>query len=212
MAARVVSVYIDYKSPYAYLAKDPAWELEREFDVRLDWLHYTLEIPEFLGTVEGRNAHQWRRIRYSYMDARRLANRRGLTVRGPQKIFDSSIAAIGMLYAERHDVFRKYNDLVFERFWKRALDIEDREAIRAVVSEAGAPVAGFFDFLDGDGRIAHDRICRQAEEIGVFGVPTFVVDGEIFWGGDRLWMVREKLGAPPQATRLSARKSARKSG
>jgi 2-hydroxychromene-2-carboxylate isomerase len=32
-------------------------------------------------------------------------------------------------------------------------------------------------------------------------VPTFVVDGEIFWGGDRLWMVREKLGAPPQATR-----------
>ena len=201
MAVRVVSVYIDYKSPYAYLAKDPAWELEREFDVRLDWLPYTLEIPLYLGTVEGRNAHQWRRIRYSYMDARRLANRRGLTVRGPQKIFDSSIAAIGMLYAQRHDVFRKYNDLVFERFWKRALDIEDREAIRAVLSEAGAPVAGFFDFLDRDGRIAHDRICRQAEEIGVFGVPTFVVDGEIFWGGDRLWMVRDKLGALPQSVR-----------
>ena len=197
MAVRVVSVYIDYKSPYAYLAKDPAWELEREFDVRLDWLPYTLEIPLYLGTVEDRNAHQWRRIRYSYMDARRLANRRGLTVRGPQKIFDSSIAAIGMLYAKSHDAFRRYNDLVFERFWKRALDIEDREAIRVTLSDAGAPVASFFDFLDGDGRIAHDRICRQAEEIGVFGVPTFVVDGEIFWGGDRLWMVREKLGSPP---------------
>lgn len=199
MAARIVTVYIDYKSPYAYLAKDPAWDLEREFDVRLDWLPYTLDIPLYLGTVEGRNAHQWRRIRYSYMDARRLANRRGLTVRGPQKIFDSSIAAIGMLYAKRHDVFRKYNDLVFERFWKRALDIEDREAIRAVLSEAGAPIAGFSDFLNGDGRVAHDRICRQAEEIGVFGVPSFVVDSEIFWGGDRLWMVREKLGARPQS-------------
>jgi hypothetical protein len=58
------------------------------------------------------------------MDARSLANRRGLTVRGPQKLFDSSIAAIGMLHAQRHDVFRKCNDLVFERFWKRALDIE----------------------------------------------------------------------------------------
>jgi 2-hydroxychromene-2-carboxylate isomerase len=197
MAARSVAVYIDYKSPYAYLAKDAAWELEREFDVRLDWLPYTLDIPEFLGTVEGRNPHQWRRVRYSYMDARRLANRRGLTVRGPLKLFDSSIAAIGMLYAERHEVFRKYNDLVFERFWTRALDIEDREAIRVALSEAGAPVVGFFDFLDGDGRRAHDRICRQAEEIGVFGVPTFVVDGEIFWGGDRLWMVREKLGGSP---------------
>jgi hypothetical protein len=97
-------------------------------DGRLEWLPYTLEIPEFLGTVEGRNAHQRRCIRYSYMDARRLANRRGLTVRGPQKIFDWSIAAIGMLYAQRHDVFRKYYDLVFERFWKRALDIENRES------------------------------------------------------------------------------------
>ena len=196
MATGIVTVYIDYKSPYAYLAKDPAWELEREFDVRLQWLPYTLDIPEFLGTVADRNPHQWRRVRYSYMDARRLANRRGLTVRGPQKLFDSSIAAIGMLYAERHEVVRKYNDLVFERFWKRMLEIENRDAIRAVLSEAGAPVANFFDFLDGEGRGAHDRICNQAEEIGVFGVPTFVVDGEIFWGGDRLWMVREKLGGP----------------
>jgi 2-hydroxychromene-2-carboxylate isomerase len=31
--------------------------------------------------------------------------------------------------------------------------------------------------------------------MGVFGVPMFVVDGELFWGGDRIWMVREKLEA-----------------
>jgi 2-hydroxychromene-2-carboxylate isomerase len=197
MAERVVSLYIDYKSPYAYLACEPAWALEREFDVRLEWLPYTLDIPSFLGTVEGRNAHQWRRIRYSYMDARRLANRRGLTVRGPQKLFDSSIAAIGMLYAQRHDVFRKYNDMVFEGFWKRELDIERPEAIAAVLGQAGAPIGGFMDYLAGEGRADHDRIERQAEEIGVFGVPTFVVEGELFWGGDRLWMVREKLGAAP---------------
>jgi 2-hydroxychromene-2-carboxylate isomerase len=196
MANRTVTLYIDYKSPYAYLAKDPAWDLEREFDVLLDWRPYILNIPEFLGTVEGRNPHQWRRIRYSYMDARRLANRRGLTVRGPQKIFDSSIAAIGMLYAHRHDVFRRYNDLVFERFWKRELEIEDRAVIRGVLSEAGAPVAGFHDFLDGEGRRALEKICNEAEKIGVFGVPTFVIDGELFWGGDRLWMVREKLATP----------------
>ena len=195
MAERVVSLYIDYKSPYAYLACEPAWALEREFDVRLEWLPYTLDIPLFLGTVEGRNAHQWRRIRYSYMDARRLANRRGLIVRGPQKLFDSSIAAIGMLYAQRHDVFRKYNDMVFERFWKRELDIEHPEAIRAVLGETGAPTGAFMDFLAGEGRAAHDRIQRQAEEIGVFGVPTFFVEGELFWGGDRLWMVRERLAA-----------------
>jgi 2-hydroxychromene-2-carboxylate isomerase len=190
-----VALYIDYKSPYAYLAKDPAYELEREFGIQFTWLPYTLNIPDFLGTVEGRNDHQWRRIRYSYADARRLANRRGLIVRGPQKIFDSSIAATGMLYAQRRGTFRKYNDIVFERFWKRELDIEDRETMRKVLAESGAETAAFFDFLDGEGRREHERICGEAEKMGVFGVPMFVVDGELFWGGDRLWMVRERLEA-----------------
>jgi 2-hydroxychromene-2-carboxylate isomerase len=195
MASHKVTIYIDYKSPYAYLIKDPACALEREFGIEFTWLPYVLNIPDFLGTVEGRNPHQWRRVRYSYMDARRLANRRGLTVRGPQKIFDSSTAAIGMIYAQRHRTLRRYNDIVFERFWKRELDIEDREAIRQALAQSGAESAAFDEFADGEGRRELERIGRAAEETGVFGVPTFVIDGELFWGGDRLWMVREKLEA-----------------
>src|SRR5437899_2725157 len=152
--------YIDYKSPYAYLAKDPAYGLEREFDIQFRWLPYILNIPDFLGTVEGRNDHQWRRVRYSYMDARRLANRRGLTVRGPQKLFDTTIASIGMIYAQRRDTFRKYNDLTFERFWKREIDIEDHEVIRRVLEESGAETAAFFDFAEGEGRRELERIAH----------------------------------------------------
>ena len=134
---RTVTAYIDYKSPYAYLAKDPAYELEHQFPVRIDWLPYVLDIPSFLGSarVDGsgrvieqeRNAHQWRRVRYSYMDCRRQARKRGLVIRGPQKIWDSAVASCGMLYAKRQgdEVLRRYHDLTFERFWKRELDIED---------------------------------------------------------------------------------------
>ena len=78
---RTITVYSDYKSPYAYLAKDLAYELERDFPVHVDWLPYVLDIPSFLGSArvddsgkvieEQRNAHQWRRVRYSYMDCRR---------------------------------------------------------------------------------------------------------------------------------------------
>src|ERR1700730_17972040 len=162
MSARGLRFYLDYKSPYAYLAIGPARELEREFNVSFEWLPYVLHIPDFLGTVEGRNAHQWRRIRYSYMDARRLANRRGLTVKGPQKIFDSSIVAIGMIYAQRRGTFDRYNDLAFERFWKRELDIEDQRVIARVIEESGAPAAAFADFLEGEGRAELDKICREA--------------------------------------------------
>ena len=49
MTTKTIELYIDYKSPYAYLAVAPAWELERDFDVKLDWMPYTLDIPDFLG-------------------------------------------------------------------------------------------------------------------------------------------------------------------
>ena len=195
MEARQITCYTDYKSPFAYLAKDPAYELEQDFGVRIEWLPFTLNIPSFLGAVETRSELEWRKVRYAYMDARRWANKRGLTVRGPQKIFDSSIALIGMLFALRQGQLRPYHDLVFERFWKRELDIEDSEVIRTVLGEAGVESERFRDFLGGEGRELHDRIIVEAEALGVFGVPTFVLEGELFWGHDRIVLVREKLEA-----------------
>jgi 2-hydroxychromene-2-carboxylate isomerase len=204
---RTITVYSDYKSPYAYLAKDLAYELESDFPVRLDWLPYVLDIPSFLGSArldgerrvidEQRNAHQWRRVRYSYMDCRRQANKRGLVIRGPQKIWDSTLAACGMLHAKRHGdaVLRRYHDIVFERFWKRELDIENPEMIGAALAEAGAGAeeAGFAGWAADKGRREVEEICRAAETIGVFGVPTFVIDGELFWGREHLPDIRAML-------------------
>ena len=203
---RQVTVYIDYKSPYAYLAKDLAYALERDLPVRLEWRPYVLDIPSFLGSArldaagnvleENRNAHQWRRVRYSYMDCRRQARKRGLVIRGPQKIWDSTLAAAGMLYAQRvgDAVFRRYNDLVFERFWQRALDIEDAAALGAVLTEAGADGDGFASYAVA-GREEVASISRAAEAMGVFGVPTFVVDDELFWGSEHLPDIRAMLAA-----------------
>jgi 2-hydroxychromene-2-carboxylate isomerase len=204
-APRVVTVYTDYKSPYAYLAKDPTYALARDFAVRLDWLPYVLDIPSFLGSArlddsgnvieEARNAHQWRRVKYSYMDCRRQARKRGLTIRGTTKIWDTVLASAGMLYAKRQGdaVFRRYHDRVSERFWKRELDIEDIDIIKAMLAEAGADTAGFPAYAAEDGPADVARICREAEEAGVFGVPTFVIDGEIFWGNEHLPDIRGML-------------------
>jgi 2-hydroxychromene-2-carboxylate isomerase len=208
---RILAAYIDYKSPYAYLAKDLAYEIEREFPVRFDWLPYVLDIPSFLGSArvddsgrvieEERNAHQWRRVRYSYMDCRRQARKRGLVIRGPQKIWDSTLAACGMLYAKRQGdaVLRRYHDITFERFWKRELDIEDPDVIGGVLAESGADAAVFSAYSAGEGREELDRICRAAEALGVFGVPSFVIDGELFWGREHLPDIRAMLATAPLA-------------
>jgi len=202
-----ITVYIDYKSPYAYLAKDPVYALARDYAVTLDWRPYILDIPAYLGSAtldangnliqENRNAHQWRRVRYSYMDCRRQARKRGLTIRGTQKIWDSALAAAGMLYAKRQgdDILRRYSDIVFDRFWKRELDIEDPALIADALGEANADTAGFAAYAATEGLREVHRISRAAEEIGVFGVPTFAIDGELFWGSEHLPDIRAMLGA-----------------
>ena len=203
---RTIIVYTDYKSPYAYLAKDLAYALERDVAVRLDWRPYILDIPSFLGSArvdetgavleEARNAHQWRRVRYSYMDCRREAQKRGLTIRGPQKIWNSTLAASGMLFAQRagDGAFRRYHDAVFERFWRRELDIENVDALAAVLSECGADASGFSAAAGALGdEVA--AISRAAEADGVFGVPTFVLAGQIYWGREHLSGIRDLLAA-----------------
>jgi 2-hydroxychromene-2-carboxylate isomerase len=203
---RSITAYTDYKSPYAYLAKDLTYALERDLAVHVEWLPYVLDIPAYLGSArvdaegrvleENRNAHQWRRVRYSYMDCRRQARKRGLVIRGPQKIWDSTLAAAGMLFAKQAGdaVFRRYHDSVFERFWKRELDIEDAAVIGSILAEAGADTALFARQAPAL-RNEVSAISRAAEERGVFGVPSFIVDGELFWGSEHLPDIRAILAA-----------------
>jgi 2-hydroxychromene-2-carboxylate isomerase len=204
--ARTLKVYSDYKSPYAYLAKDLTYELERQTGVTLEWLPLTLDIPAYLGSArvdgegnvleQSRNAHQWRRVKYSYMDCRREANLRGLTIRGPRKIFDSRLANIGLLYATERGVFRAYHDRVFEQFWKRELDIESVEALTDVLVQAGADATDFPAFVAGEGRRRLEAIQREAEAAGVFGVPSYLLDdGDLYWGREHLPRIRELLTA-----------------
>ena len=197
--------YFDYKSPYAYLAQEATFALAEKAGAELDVNPYSLHIPDFLGSAEvdaegrvlsqRRNEHQWRRVRYSYMDCRREANRRGLTIRGPRKIFDSTCSHMGFLWAkERGGGFRAYHDTVFEKFWRRELDIENPEVIEKTLAASGVEVRGFREYLEHEGPRRLEEIKRDAEERGVFGVPGYLVGEELFWGAERLERIAERLG------------------
>lgn len=194
MPRTTVTVYTDYKSPYAFVAKAPTYELEEHHDVELDWLPYTLDIADYLDPVETRTPHHWRRVRYSYMDARRLANKQGLILRGPKRIFDGYYASAGMLHARRHGFLRQYHDAVFERFWRRELDIDVLDEMCGLIAALGQDPEAYRRYVESDaGRAEHAAVRARAEEQGVFGVPTFVLDGELFWGGDRIPLLIERL-------------------
>lgn len=208
-----LTVYIDFKSPYAFLAIAPTRHLARELAIEVDWRPFVLDIPSYLGSARldatgrvasaSRSENQWSKVRYAYYDCRRYANLYGLTLRGTEKIWNTHLAAIGMLWARTcgDEVLQRYIDGIYQPFWRRELDVEDRAVIKRVLQEAGADVAGFDDFADGAGAAGNEVLQAQAFDAGIFGVPTYVVGKERFFGREHLprirWLLSGENGPAP---------------
>ena len=192
--AETVALYIDYRSPYSYLAKDEAYQLEQDFDIKLEWYPFYTDLTgSYGGTVEQRPPREWTKVKYLYMDCRRLAKRKGLTIRGTVKIYDPTLISVAMLWAQRHHVFRKFHDDVLPLFWNREFDIEDFSVVKRALENAGAPPNGVDAFLASEGKELFRKIQKAGEARGIFGVPSFIFRDEVFWGTDRIGMLREVL-------------------
>ena len=208
-----LAVYIDLKSPYAFIAVDPTRAMAASLGVRIDWRPFTLDIPSYLGSAalddkgtvasSDRSPQQWTRVRYAYRDARRYAGLREKTLRGTVKIWDSSVAGIAMLWAKRSGdaALDSFLDLANVLFWRRELDAEDLAALEAVLLESGAPIDGFRAYASGPGRAEHDELNRAAFDAGVFGVPTYLVGDEMWFGREHLprvaWLLGGSTGPAP---------------
>jgi 2-hydroxychromene-2-carboxylate isomerase len=147
-----VKLYFDYKSPFAYLAAQPAFDLPDRYAVEVRWIPFQL-----------------------------------------LKVYDSTPALVGALYAQRRGRFREYTETVYSRFFQRALEIDLPEAIAGVIAELGMSPEEYRTFLAGEGARAFEAGLAEAEGDHVFGVPLFVLRGEPFWGHDRIPLLEERL-------------------
>ena len=185
-----VKFYFDVRSPYAYLAREEVLALSDAFAVAVQPLPYAIALEAAFGTPDSRDPRALRKVKYLYMDVRRFANERGLTVRGTTRIFDPRIAHAAFLHAERRGRSRQLYDRLLPVFWDRRFDIEDEVAIAALLSEVDADGEAFGAYLRGDANQDLKRIAAGAEADGVFGVPSCVFQNELFWGADRVDMLR----------------------
>src|SRR6266436_4419539 len=124
-ASNEVKMYSDFKSPYAYIAFDPAMALPGRFAVRVRWIPFQLRIK---GKGE-RSVYSEYKVKYSYMDARRRSKDRGLWIRGPQKIYDTTPAAIGGLFAETQGRLLDFGRMAFKKFFLREFEADQPEAV-----------------------------------------------------------------------------------
>jgi 2-hydroxychromene-2-carboxylate isomerase len=190
--AEELKLYYDTKSPFTYLAMEPAFALPERFAVRLRLLPFVLRIK---GPGQRSVYSDWK-AKYSYLDARRFANQRGgFKIMGPKKIYDSTPSLIGGLFAEREGFLREYLMETFRRFFERRLEIDVPDEVAALVAELRGPATedAYRAFLAGDGPKQLDACIEEGHADHVFGVPIFVLRGELFWGNDRIPVLEERL-------------------
>ena len=194
-SAAPLIVYIDFKSPYAYLAVEPTRKMLAQHDLVADWRPFVLDIQSYLGSAklgkngkvaeQSRSAEQWSGVKYAYFDCRRYANLRSLTVRGTVKIWNTDLPAIGMFWLKQQasleeqcrpdSLLNRYIDAIYEPFWKREMDVEQLDVIEDVLSGIGADVTGFRAYVEGAGLDFNADFQHSAFEAGVYGVPTYVL-------------------------------------
>ena len=204
MSNNSIDFYVDIKSPYAYLALDPAIEMFDQLGLHWNLLPYTLDIADYLGSAtvnnEGkiissnRTEHQWRRVKYSYMDCRRMANLQGKTILGTQKIWDSSLFSMAHLWVREKSkqTLLPFLRESFQLFWKRELDIENEQVILNLIDKFQLDSADFI-FWKTNNKNCVNSLMDTALSRGIFGVPTFVFEEEIFWGSEKLTLIRAKV-------------------
>jgi 2-hydroxychromene-2-carboxylate isomerase len=146
-----IKFYYDFKSPFTFLAFDPALELERTHRVRLRFLPHLFDFEAYGGALEARNERDWRKVRYLYRDVRRFAGERGIVIRGPQKLFDSRLALMSGLFVDRHGKFREYARAVWELFFRRELDIEKFEQLAPLIEKVSLAPEEFRRYAEAEG-------------------------------------------------------------
>jgi len=82
---------------------------------------------------------------------------------------------------------------VFTAVWAQERDIASSQTLAELLQESGLPLTRLEQSRSPEVQQQYEANTRQAIDGNIFGAPTYVVDGEMFWGQDRLDFVERKL-------------------
>ena len=207
-----VTVYIDLKSPHAYLAVRPSLQLANDYHVYVNFLPYTLSYVE-LGvstevseTMERKplNEAADRKARMYYAAAREYAKIQKLPFRSPYRLLDSQLAHKALLYAKHQNLEIPFMLFVYTKGWGsgwRDFEMESFEAISNALSECGIQIDSFKGYAEDDDKGAQELREHTviAENSGIAGVPHYVVEekgeskGLSLFGREHLSLIRLRL-------------------
>jgi 2-hydroxychromene-2-carboxylate isomerase len=192
-----VEFWLEYASTYSYLSVSRIGRLADERGIQIDWQPFWLfPVREQLGLPapfpEGSP-----RERYMWRDLERRARQMAIPYRRPE-VYPFNSVSVGRvaLIAAREGWCRAFTEAAFRAHWVDGLSMTTPGNISAAIVGAGQEVDRVQALASSpEIKEAFMQQANWALDRGIFGSPSFVVGGELFWRDDRLedaiaWQMR----------------------
>jgi 2-hydroxychromene-2-carboxylate isomerase len=194
-----VEFHFDFGSPNAYLSHLVIPAIEQRTGSKFQY------VPVLLGGVfkltNNRSPAESlagikNKPQYERLETARFIRRHGITKFQSNPFFPVNTLMImrGAIAARAMGVFERYVDEMYRHMWAEPKKMDDPNIVRGVLDAAGFDSARWFELIQSTP--VKDELLHNTErsvERGTFGSPTFFVDGEIFFGKDRLREVEEMI-------------------
>lgn len=206
---RQVDYYFSLQSPWAHIGHNPFQAVARAHDVRVNYKPVMLvDLFSETGGLPLVRRHPVRQ-RYRMVELQRWRDKRGLTfhLQPAHWPFNARLAdgvVIAAIEAGRDpDPFLRR---AFAAVWEDQLDLADAATLARLADQSGLAGKALVERSGSDEiSAAYEQNRRDALAADVFGSPVYVLDGEVFWGQDRIELLADALqsGRAPYRSQLS---------
>ena len=197
---RQIDYFIAPNSPWTYLGHERFVRLARDAGAPVRLLPVDLGevFPVSGGLPLPKRAPQ--RQAYRLVELRRFSQHLGLPLNLQPKYFPvrADDAARLIVAVDQHDgvdAALRLAGATLAAVWVQERDIADEATLAALLQEQGLPAERLMQSREQETQSRYQANTRMAIDAGVFGAPSYVVDGEIFWGQDRLDFLARRLQA-----------------
>jgi 2-hydroxychromene-2-carboxylate isomerase len=194
MSGAPVDFYFEFSWPYGYIASQLAEDLEQRIGRRMTWRPFLLG-PVFKLTGSAPLVEIPMKGDYSKRDFVRSARLHGVPFAYPSKFPIGTVAAMRAFYWMHDQDPARARDLakaLYKAYFAEGKDIGAPATVLEVARSAGIDTAALAKALEDPA--LKERAKREVDgaiAAGVFGSPFFIVDGEPFWGVDRMPMLEQ---------------------
>jgi len=191
---KTIDYFFSIGSPWAFIGLEPFAVLAKEQGATIR--PHVIPLIEENGGIYSRNRPEARRA-YWIRDLKRWAALRGKVLNFDNRAALSDPAPAGLIVAaaiETGDDWLKLAAALQEAFWVRGEDIGNADVRRAIATAAGFDAAALDKHGQSDAVAALQKASFEAaREAGVFGVPTYRYQDELYWGQDSLPFLERHL-------------------